>query len=287
MKYQKKVRCSLSGSGKNGRNKAFDSRERSVGKFARRSIVFSLIMTIFLTGRGLTDLTGLTGLTDMTGPSCSNGPAASAVQALAAVPAVSTEAAVRRNGRASFADKADPVLQKAERKAASGKSIWDKIKEKLPDIDLPDIKLPEISFSEFDGKAEKEKLREAVREMDEIGISPEKLVQRAWKFLNRKDNQEKIKKTSEDVRDRVQNAAEETGKNEAVKKVSEEAGKTADKVREEAGEAAEKAAKEIADRAAEKAAEEAGKAAQKTAEEAGKAARKAIEGAGKAVGQEK
>ena len=125
MKYQKKVRCSLSGSGKNGRNKAFDSRERSVGKFARRSIVFSLIMTIFLTGRGLTDLTGLTGLTDMTGPSCSNGPAASAVQALAAVPAVSTEAAVRRNGRASFADKADPVLQKAERKAASGKSIWD------------------------------------------------------------------------------------------------------------------------------------------------------------------
>lgn len=280
MKYQKKVRCSLSGSGKNGRNKAFDSRERSVGKFARRSIVFSLIMTIFLTGRGLTDLTGLTGLTDMTGPSCSNGPAASAVQALAAVPAVSTEAAVRRNGRASFADKADPVLQKAERKAASGKSIWDKIKEKLPDIDLPDIKLPEISFSEFDGKAEKEKLREAVREMDEIGISPEKLVQRAWKFLNRKDNQEKIKKTSEDVRDRVQNAAEETGKNEAVKKVSEEAGKTADKIREEAGEAAEKAAKEIADRAVQKAAEEAGKAAQKAAHEA-------IEEAGKAVGQEK
>lgn len=278
MKNQKKVRCSLSGSGKNGRNRAFDSRERSVGKFARRSIVFSLIMTIFLTGTGLTDLTGMTG---MTGPSCSNGPAASAVQALAAVPAVSAEAAVRRNGRASFADKADPVLQKAEKKAASGKSIWDKIKEKLPDIDLPDIKLPEISFSEFDGKAEKEKLREAVREMDEIGISPEKLVQRAWKFLNRKDNQEKIKKTSEDVRDRVQNAAEETGKNDVVKKVSEEAEKTADKVREEAGEAAEKAAKEIADRAAEKAAEEAGKAAQKTAEEAGKAARKAIEGAGR------
>ena len=272
MKYQKKVRCSLSGSGKNGRNKAFDSRERSVGKFARRSIVFSLIMTIFLTGTGLTDLTGMTG---MTGPSCSNGPAASAVQALAAVPAVSAEAAVRRNGRASFADKADPVLQKAEKKAASGKSIWDKIKEKLPDIDLP-----EISFSEFDGKTEKEKLREAVREMDEIGISPEKLVQRAWKFLNRKDNQEKIKKTSEDVRDRVQNAAEETGKNEAVKKVSEEAGKTADKVREEAGEAAEKAAKEIADRAVQKAAEEAGKAAQKAAHEA-------IEEAGKAVGQEK
>lgn len=275
MKYQKKVRCSLSGSGKNGRNKAFDSRERSVGKFARRSIVFSLIMTIFLTGTGLTDLTGMTGMTGMTGPLCSNGPAASAVQALAAVPAVSTEAAVRRNGRASFADKADPVLQKAEKKAASGKSIWDKIKEKLPDIDLP-----EISFSEFDGKAEKEKLREAVREMDEIGISPEKLVQRAWKFLNRKDNQEKIKKTSEDVRDRVQNAAEETGKNEAVKKVSEEAGKTADKVREETGEAAEKAAKEIADRAVQKAAEEAGKAAQKAAHEA-------IEEAGKAVGQEK
>jgi hypothetical protein len=237
-------------------------------------------MTIFLTGTGLTDLTGMTGMTGMTGPSCSNGPAASAVQALAAVPAVSTEAAVRRNGRASFADKADPVLQKTEKKAASGKSIWDKIKEKLPDIDLPDIKLPEISFSEFDGKAEKEKLREAVREMDEIGISPEKLVQRAWKFLNRKDNQEKIKKTSEDVRDRVQNAAEETGKNEAVKKVSEEAGKTADKVREEAGEAAEKAAKEIADRAVQKAAEEAGKAAQKAAHET-------IEEAGKAVGQEK
>lgn len=280
MKNQKNARCSLSGSGKNGRNRAFDSRERSVGKFARRSIVFSLIMTIFLTGTGLTDLTGMTGMTGMTGPSCSNGPAAPAVQALAAVPAISAEAAVRRNGRASFADKADPVLQKAEKKAASGKSIWDKIKEKLPDIDLPDIKLPEINFSEFDGKAEKEKLREAVREMDEIGISPEKLVQRAWKFLNRKDNQEKIKKTSEDVRDRVQNAAEETGKNEAVKKVSEEAGKTADKVREEAGEAAEKAAKEIADRAVQKAAEEAGKAAQKAAHEA-------IEEAGKAVGQEK
>ena len=66
-----------------------------------------------------------------------------------------------------------------------------------------------LYFSKIDAKKEKEKLREAVRKMDEIGISPDRLVQRAWKFLNRKDNREKIDEAVEDIRETVQ---DKTGK---------------------------------------------------------------------------
>ena len=165
---------------------------RNMAKTAGRIIALSLIMAIWTDGSGLIVR------------SC---PAAKA-RPVGTV--VSAEAAVRPSLKAASADAADsagPAGQKAEKKDAD-QGMPDKIKEKLPDIDLPDIHLPDLDFSKPDSKAEKEKLREAVRKMDEIGISPERLVQRAWKFLNRKDNTEKIDEAVEDIRDRVQDKTE-------------------------------------------------------------------------------
>ncbi len=170
MRNQKKARCSLS-------------------KTAGRIIALTLIMAVWTGGTELTARSGR------------------AVQGVAAVAAVSAEAAVRQAGKTAFADAADSAGQNAEKKGAA-KSIPDKIKEKLPDIDLPDLDLPDLHFSKFDAKTEKEKLSKAVRKMDEIGISPERLVQKAWDFLNRKDNREKIDKAVEDIREQVQDKTE-------------------------------------------------------------------------------
>ena len=191
MRNQKKARCSLS-------------------KAAGRIIALTLIMVVWTGGTELTAWSG------------------QAVQGEAAVTAVSAEAAVRQAGKTAFADAADSSVrqagktafadaadsagQNAEKKEAA-KSTPDKIKEKLPDIDLPgidlpDLDLPDLHFSKLNPETEKEKLRKAVRKMDEIGISPERLVQKAWDFLNRKDNREKIDKAVEDIREQVQDKTE-------------------------------------------------------------------------------
>ena len=207
MRNQKKARCSLS-------------------KTAGRIIALTLIMAVWTGGTELTARSGR------------------AVQGVAAVTAVSAEAAVRQAGKTAFTDAADSSVrqagktsfadaadssvrqagktafadaadlagQNAEKKEAA-KSIPDKIKEKLPDIDLPgidlpDFDLPDLHFSKLNPETEKEKLRKAVRKMDEIGISPERLVQKAWDFLNRKDNREKIDKAVEDIREQVQDKTE-------------------------------------------------------------------------------
>ena len=191
MRNQKKARCSLS-------------------KTAGRIIALTLIMVVWTGGTELTAWSG------------------QAVQGEAAVTAVSAEAAVRQAGKTAFADAADSSVrqagktafadaadsagQNAEKKEAA-KSTPDKIKEKLPDIDLPgidlpDFDLPDLHFSKLNPETEKEKLRKAVRKMDEIGISPERLVQKAWDFLNRKDNREKIDKAVEDIREQVQDKTE-------------------------------------------------------------------------------
>ena len=175
MRNQKKARCSLS-------------------KAAGRIIALTLIMAVWTGGTELTARSGR------------------AVQGVAAVTAVSAEAAVRQAGKTAFADAADSAGQNAEKKEAA-KSTPDKIKEKLPDIDLPgidlpDLDLPDLHFSKLNPETEKEKLRKAVRKMDEIGISPERLVQKAWDFLNRKDNREKIDKAVEDIREQVQDKTE-------------------------------------------------------------------------------
>lgn len=159
--------------------------------------------------------------------------------------------------QAAFVEKGSAAGMEPE-KAASGGGAWEKILDKLPDIDLPeidlpDIKLPEVDFSKIDREAEKEKLRKAVRTMDELGISPEKIAQRAWEFLSRKENQEKIDEAAREIGEKVQNAAEESGTNKVVKKVTEETGKAADKVTKDiVNQAADKVTEEITNQAADK-----------------------------------
>lgn len=127
---------------------------------------------------------------------------------------------------------------KASAKAADDSSVFDKIKKKL---------------SEIDRKAEKEKFREAVQMLDEKGISPEKLVQRAGRFLGRKDNKERIENAFNSIRQKIRNffhreSAEEVGKmteqvtKEMTEKASEKVEEAADRLKEEAKK---KAAEEI------------------------------------------
>ena len=113
----------------------------------------------------------------------------------AAVPAepaaVRTEAAA---GQVRPAPADEPAGDSSKGRTVDGRGIWEKIREKLPEIDL----------AEFDADAEKEKLREAVRTMDELGISPEMLVRNAWDFLSRKENRKKIDQAVDDLRDKVE-----------------------------------------------------------------------------------
>ena len=124
-------------------------------------------------------------------------PAVSA-EVLTGSAAVRTESAEVLTGAAavqvSAASSEDPAGDPSKRRAVDGRGIWDKIREKLPEID----------FAEFDADAEKEKLREAVRTMDELGISPEMLVRNAWDFLSRKENRKKIDQAVDDLRDKVE-----------------------------------------------------------------------------------
>ena len=112
--------------------------------------------------------------------------------------AVRTEAAAVRAeaeaGQVRPAPADEPAGDSSKGRTADGRGIWEKIREKLPEIDL----------AEFDADAEKEKLREAVRTMDELGISPEMLVRNAWDFLSRKENRKKIDQAVDDLRDKVE-----------------------------------------------------------------------------------
>ena len=112
--------------------------------------------------------------------------------------AVRTEAAAVRAeaeaGQVRPAPADEPAGDSSKGRTVDGRGIWEKIREKLPEIDL----------AEFDADAEKEKLREAVRTMDELGISPEMLVRNAWDFLSRKENRKKIDQAVDDLRDKVE-----------------------------------------------------------------------------------
>ena len=181
---------------------------RSLSRTAVQIIALSLFMAIWAGGAGVPArscpaIEEMTSVTTVTAEAAVRQPGKSALR-----DAEEAATAVSYPGEAAFADAADPAGLNAEKKNAD-QSIPEKIKKRLPDINLPDIDLPDLDFSKIDAKKEKEKLREAVRKMDEIGISPDRLVQRAWKFLNRKDNREKIDEAVEDIRETVQ---DKTGK---------------------------------------------------------------------------
>ena len=109
---------------------------------------------------------------------------------------------------------------------------------RLPDIHLPEIpeniKIPDIHI---EPEAEKEKLREALKTMDELGISPEKLLQRFRDFVGRNRKRGETKDTAENSArggtgeiDRIRNKLEE----EAEKQID----KAADQAKKKLGEAA-------------------------------------------------
>lgn len=53
----------------------------------------------------------------------------------------------------------------------------------------------------FDADAEKKKLAEAISKLDELGFSPEKMAERLWDLISRRENREKIGKAAEDLKE--------------------------------------------------------------------------------------
>lgn len=106
----------------------------------------------------------------------------------------------------------------------------------LPDVDLPDIKLPELKlhdwklpelgFSDMDPEVEKERLREAFRLMDGMGISPEELMRKAWDYISGDEK-------SEDIQKRINEAAEKAA-DQAAEKAKQKASEEIDKAVENA-----------------------------------------------------
>lgn len=102
---------------------------------------------------------------------------------------------------------------------------------KLPDIDLPDLKLkdwklPDLDFSDMDPEVEKERLREAFRLLDGMGISPEELMRKAWQYISGDEK-------SEDIQKRINEAAEKAA-DQAAEKAKQKASEEIDKAVENA-----------------------------------------------------
>ena len=76
----------------------------------------------------------------------------------------------------------------------------------FPKISLPHIELPEIDFSKISKETEKERLREALESMDDLGISPKKLVRRVWNVITPKENGEKAGRMIEKARRMIEKA---------------------------------------------------------------------------------
>ena len=134
----------------------------------------------------------------------------------------------------------------------------------LPHIEIPHIELPEIDFSKLDKEAEKEKLREALEEMDRMGISPKILLRRAWTYFFPKDTEKKAGKTSD-----PEDTEKKAGKTSDPEDTEKKAGKTADsqdaesvteKVKKKASKEFDKAVDQAAEKVKKKASEEVDKA---------------------------
>ena len=80
----------------------------------------------------------------------------------------------------------------------------DSAENKTSALDQAKKKLPKPDLSGIDWNAEKEKLREAVRTMDELGLSPEKIVRHIGIFFDGKDNKEQIDGFFKGIRRKVQ-----------------------------------------------------------------------------------
>lgn len=126
-------------------------------------------------------------------------------------------------------------------------------------ISLPRIELPEVDFSKITPESEKKRLREAISALDDLGLSPEKLAERAWDFLGRKENREKAGKAVEDLRDRAGQLIEE-GTRQLPGGAGDAAEKAEEKIREKAGEQIDRAADQASEQVREKLSEAADEA---------------------------
>ena len=77
---------------------------------------------------------------------------------------------------------------------SNGETSEKKSKKKF---ELPQV----IKDYRFDADTEKKKLAEAISKLDELGFSPEKMAERLWTIISRKENREKIGKAAEDLKE--------------------------------------------------------------------------------------
>lgn len=91
-------------------------------------------------------------------------------------------------------------VSKSEKSDKSGKT------ESTSETDNSGKKKPAFSIPDnvhFDAEAEKKKLAEAIATLDEMGLSPEKVFERFWGFISRKENREKVGETFENFKEKT------------------------------------------------------------------------------------
>lgn len=132
---------------------------------------------------------------------------------------------------------------------------------KLPKIGIPHIELPEIDFSKLDKETEKGKLREALEEMDRLGISPKMLLQRAWNLILPKRTG---KQTGEKADSQEAAPVTEKAKKKSSGEFDEAEEPVTERVKKKASEEFDKAVDQAAEKVKEKASEELDKAVEQT-----------------------
>lgn len=121
--------------------------------------------------------------------------------------------------------------------------------------------------SGIDG-GEKEKLREAVKTLDEMGLAPDKLAKRAWDFISSKELADKLSQIRDSLREKAGRLREKAGSlfgkktgsvsgeidaelDRAKEKVSQEIDKGLDRAKEKASEEIDKGLDRVKEKASE------------------------------------
>lgn len=196
----------------------------------------------------------------------------------------------------------DPVSLSGASKGASKESGEKKQRSKFQ---LPQF-ISDNDFH-FDPANEKKELGKAISKLDELGISPEKMVVRFWDFITHKENLEKIGRTAHDLKENAGELIEQaTGGNgdsgdKSERSGSESSGNTGDggsasaekdngsdidRVKDKVKEQVDRKTEEAIDKAAETAGEIAAREIDKAAETAGQLVGQEIDKAAEKVKEE-
>lgn len=143
----------------------------------------------------------------------------------------------------------------------------------------------EIRNYRFNAANEKKRLAEAISKLDELGFSPEKLLDHFWDFISRKENREKMGKAAENLKENAAKLLNKDGSNKSDT-ASESQGSAEDSVKDKLKKEADRQLEKVIDQAAEEVGDLASEGISRAAETAGDLAEEEISKAAEKVKEE-